>query len=52
MFSSEIKGLLSYELALACTSLIGVNVLRQTIFSGIYKVLPGETLIYDLSQKK
>ena len=60
MFSSEIKGLLSYvnnsnkidRLALACTSLIGVNVLRQTIFSGIYKVLPGEPLIYDLSQKK
>ncbi len=60
IFSSEIKPLLKYitsskkidRLALACTSLLGVNVLRQTIFSGIYKVLPGETLVYDLYNKK
>ena len=60
IFSSEIKCLLNYvngsnkidRLALACTSLIGVNVLRQTIFNGIYKVLPGETIIYDLNKKK
>lgn len=60
IFSSEIKGLLGYiknsnkidRLALACTSLLGVNVLRQTVFNGIYKVLPGETIIYDLGLKK
>ena len=60
IFSSEIKGLLSYvtnsnkidRLALACTSLLGVNVLRQTIFNGIYKLLPGETIVYDLNLKK
>jgi asparagine synthase (glutamine-hydrolysing) len=60
IFSSEIKGLLNYvkdsnkidRLALACTSLLGVNVLRQTVFNGIYKVLPGETIVYDLGLKK
>ena len=60
IFSSEIKGLLSYvknsnkisRVALACTSLLGVNVVRETLFSGIYKVLPGETIIYDLNRKK
>ena len=40
------------RLSLACTSLIGVNVLRNTIFKGIYKILPGETIIYDLNNKK
>ena len=56
IFSSEIKALIDSvpnatkinRLALACTSFLGVNVLRQTIFSGIYKILPGETLVYDL----
>mgnify|MGYP001246798348 FL=1 len=60
IFSSEIKALLNFipnsstinRLALACTSLIGSNVLRETIFKGIYKVLPGETLVYDLNKKK
>lgn len=60
IFCSEIKGLLTYvkdsniidRQALACTSLLGVNVLRQTIFSGIYKVFPGETIIYNIDQKK
>ncbi len=60
IFSSEIKGLLSSVVdsnkidrhALACTSLLGVNVLRQTIFKGIYKVFPGETIVYDLANKK
>ncbi len=60
IFCSEIKGLLSYvedsnkidRHSLACTSLLGVNVLRQTIFKGIYKVLPGETIVYNIDQKK
>ena len=60
MFSSEIKALINSvdtsktidRHALACTSLLGVNVLRQTIFKGVYKVLPGETIIYDLYKKK
>ncbi len=59
IFSSEIKGLLDTvnnsnkieRLAFACTSMLGVNVLRQTVFKNIYKVLPGETLIYDLEKK-
>ena len=59
VFSSEIKCLLDIavnskkidRLALACTCLLGVNVLRQTLFNGIYKVLPGETIIYDLYKK-
>jgi len=60
IFSSEIKALINYvptskvidRLALACTSFLGVNILRQTIFKGIYKVLPGETIKYDLDKKK
>ncbi len=60
IFSSEIKAMLEFlpnsttidRLSLACTSLIGVNVLRNTIFKGIYKILPGETIIYDLNNKK
>ena len=60
IFCSEIKGLLSYvnnsnkinRQSLACTSLLGVNVLRETIFTGIYKVFPGETIVYSLDQKK
>ena len=60
IFSSEIKGLLDHvqnsnkidRLALSCTSLLGVNVLRQTVFNNIYKVLPGETIIYNIDEKK
>ena len=60
IFCSEIKGLLDEvkdsniidRQSLACTSLLGVNVLRQTIFKGIYKVFPGETIIYDMDKKR
>lgn len=60
IFCSEIKGLLNHvkganiidRHALACTSLLGVNVLRQTIFKGIYKVFPGETIVYSIPEKK
>ena len=59
IFSSEIKGLIETtdvskkinRLGLACTCFLGVNVLRETLFSGIQKVLPGETIIYDLEKK-
>ena len=60
VFSSEIKGLIDIlpnsrkidRLGLACTCLLGVNVLRQTLFNGIFKILPGETMVYDLENKK
>ncbi len=60
VFSSEIKGLIDVipnskkidRLALVCTCYLGVNVLRQTLFNGIYKVLPGETIVYSLENKK
>ncbi len=60
IFSSEIKSLLNYvkdsnkinRIALACTSFLGANVLRETVFNGIFKILPGETIIYNLSKKK
>ena len=60
VFSSEIKGLIDIlpnsrkidRLGLACTCLLGQNVLRQTLFNGIYKVLPGETIVYNLNNRK
>ena len=60
IFSSEIKSLLPYcktantidRMALACTCYSGANFLRQTIFKGINKVMPGETMVFDLDQKK
>lgn len=60
VFASEIKSLLNFipnakkidRLGLACTCFLGTNVLRQTLFNGIYKVLPGETIIYSLNNKK
>ncbi len=60
VFSSEIKSLIPLvkssntieKLAFACTSFIGSNLLRQTVFKGINKVLPGETLIYSIIKKK
>tara|TARA_B100000575_G_C23140644_1_gene663654 strand:- start:4558 stop:5967 length:1410 start_codon:yes stop_codon:yes gene_type:complete len=60
VFSSEIKGLTEIlpnskkidRVGLACTSLLGVNVVRQTMFNGIYKVFPGETIVYCLDRKK
>ncbi len=60
VFSSEIKGLIDIlpnsrkidRIGLACTCFLGVNILRQTLFNGIYKVLPGETIIYNLDKKK
>ena len=59
-FSSEIKGLIDTlpnaniidRIGLACTCLLGTNVLRQTMFNGVYKILPGETIIYNIDNKK
>ena len=60
IFASEIKSLLNIvkdsnkinRIAFVCTSFLGVNVLRETVFNGIYKVFPGETIVYNLSQKR
>ena len=60
VFSSEIKGLIDNvpnsrkidRLGLACTCLLGVNVLRQTLFNGIYKILPEKQLSTTLVVKK
>ena len=60
IFGSEIKGLLDHvpnarsvdRLALNCMSVTGINVLRNTFFSSIKKVMPAETLIYDVANKR
>lgn len=60
IFCSEIKGMIEFvynskkinKNALSMIAKIGTNPTRDTLFTGIYKILPGETLIYDLSNKK
>ena len=60
VFGSEIKGMLDKvpnsrqldKLAASFQSRTGLNPLRQTLFSGIKKLLPGETIVYDLNSKK
>ena len=60
VFGSEIKGMLDKvpnsstidHLAASFQSRTGLNPLRQTLFSGINKLLPGETIVYDLKHKK
>lgn len=60
VFGSEIKGMLDKvpnartldHLAASFQSRTGLNPLRQTLFSGIKKLLPGETVVYDLHDKK
>jgi asparagine synthase (glutamine-hydrolysing) len=60
VFGSEIKGMLDVvpgsrkidSMALACLSLTGINATKNTFFSNIKKVLAGETLVYDLFNKK
>ena len=59
IFASEIKALIEFvynsrkvnRVALALTSVIGSVPTRDTLFTGIYKVLPGETIIYDINKK-
>lgn len=58
-FGSEIKGLIDIqgsstidELAAATMSYCGINPTENTLFKNIKKVMPGETLVYDLVQKR
>lgn len=56
VFASEIKGMLDIvpdarhldNLASSMLSKTGTNPLRNTLFTNIKKVLPGETIIYDV----
>ena len=60
VFGSELKGLLDKVpgarnmdmLAANFLSRTGCNPSRNSIFSGIRQLLPGETLIYDIKEKK
>ena len=60
IFGSEIKGMIDHvpgarqidELASACMSYTGVNVTNNTMFKGIKKLMPGESLTWDIKNKK
>ena len=60
IFGSEIKGMLDHvpnsrcmdAMAAAAMSYSGINVTRNTMFTNIKKVLPGETLKYSIEHKK
>ena len=60
VFGSEIKGMLDKvpgsrsidKLAASFQSRTGINPLRNTLFSGVKKLLPGETIIWDIKNKK
>ena len=60
VFGSEIKGMLDKvpgsrsidNLAISCLAHSGINATRNTMFSGIKKLLAGETIIYDISHKR
>ena len=60
VFGSEIKGMLDKvpgsrkldELAVGCMTTTGINPLRNTFFKGIKKLLAGETIVYDIANKK
>ena len=60
VFGSEIKGMLDKvpssrtidKLAMSCLAHTGINATRNTVFSGIKKLLAGETIVYDISNKK
>ena len=59
VFASEIKGMLDIvpnartldHLACSMLTRAGTNPLRNTLFTNIKKVLPGETLTYDISKR-
>jgi asparagine synthase (glutamine-hydrolysing) len=59
VFGSEIKGMLDKvpgsrkqdELAVGCMTTTGINPLRNTFFTGIKKLLAGETMVFDLANK-
>jgi asparagine synthase (glutamine-hydrolysing) len=60
VFGSEIKGMLDKvpnartvdNLAMSCLAWTGINATRNTVFSGIKKLLAGETKVYDIKNKK
>ncbi len=60
VFGSEIKGMLEKvpgsrhvdTLAMSCLAHTGINATRNTVFKGIKKLLAGETLVYDIQDKK
>ena len=59
VFASEVKGMLDKvpnsrtldNLACSMISRVGTNPLRNTLYSNIKKVLPGETIVYDIKNK-
>ena len=60
VFGSEIKGMLDKvpgsrtvdKLAMSCLAWTGINATRNTTFSGIKKLLAGETKVYNIANKK
>ena len=60
IFGSEIKGMLEHvpgsrvidDLAFSCMATVGLNPTQHTFFSNIRKLLSGETMIYDLTNKR
>ena len=60
VFGSEIKGMLDKvpgshtvdKLAMSCLAYTGINATRNTSFSGIKKLLAGETKVYNIANKK
>ena len=60
VFGSEIKGMLDIvpngrkidAMAMACMSLTGINATRNTFFTNIKKLMAGETIVYDLNNKR
>lgn len=60
VFGSEIKGMLDKvpgsrkmdNLAVSFMARTGINALRNTFFTGIKKLLAGETIVYDLAKKQ
>jgi asparagine synthase (glutamine-hydrolysing) len=60
VFGSEIKGMLDKvpgsrkmdNLAVSFMARTGINALRNTFFTGIKKLLAGETIVYDIAKKQ
>jgi len=60
VFGSEIKGMLDKvpgsrkmdNLAVSFMARTGINALRNTFFTGIKKLLAGETIVYDIASKQ
>jgi asparagine synthase (glutamine-hydrolysing) len=60
IFGSEIKGMLDRvpnsrkidQLAISCMSLTGINATRNTFFTNVKQLMPGETIVYDCANKR